>query len=610
MLMFFVKQQMVFFIISFVSVIFSIFVSNSFSYKILNGGYIFTLVQYFFSTLIIFSILNLIYCITKKFKFSIIFFLFFYLLLNFINIKKEAYLSSPFTPRDFLLFNETLTSAPALLILSVLIGVFIFTFSLIKVYKYERKQSQHPFILNFLIFIITFPFFIFMNAKENFLPYCEKLDAPSLSCKFALAMPKTRNNWVGDHEIIKSYGFLTFFISKTFDNIYKAKFQKPIPKETISLLYKSKDQKQIDKLPNIVFVMSEAHWDASQLAQSLPQNVTPTINQHQLSTFLSPSFGGGTANAEFEVLTSLNSFLNHNELAYVSNLKRPTYSLPMYLNTLGYETTAMHNNGKYFYNRNKVYQLLDFQRFIALENMVSKNEQPKFINDAGWATDDLLYENIKNQLNKLDKPQFIYAISVENHFNYSDDRFGTDNFNINKLNISESSKQKLNTYFSGMQRADQHLNSLIQFINQTNRPTIVIFFGDHLPSLQEVFDEFHFFKSEQEKTEKKDTRFFETPLSVWANFPIDKKQFEGQFVAAHFLAPKVLEAAHVPLSPYYTFVNKVSSCYKAVHNTGTQPQKSCAFNQADVLKQYQDMNMDVLNGKNFTYQILKPETKS
>ena len=153
MFIIFVKQQMKFFIISFASVILSIFANNSFSYKILNGGYIFTFVQYFFSRLIIFSILNLIYCITKKFKFSIIFFLFFYLLLNFINIKKEAYLSSSFTPRDFLLFSETLTSAPTLLILSVLIGVFILTFSLIKVYKYEKKQSQYPLILNFLIFI-------------------------------------------------------------------------------------------------------------------------------------------------------------------------------------------------------------------------------------------------------------------------------------------------------------------------------------------------------------------------------------------------------------------------------------------------------------------------
>jgi len=57
-------------------------------------------------------------------------------------------------------------------------------------------------------------------------------------------------------------------------------------------------------------------------------------------------------------------------------------------------------------------------------------------------------------------------------------------------------------------------------------------------------------------------------------------------------------------------VNNVSSCYRTVHQTGIQTQKSCEFNQAEILQQYKDMNMDVLNGKNFTYQILKSKAES
>ncbi len=71
--------------------------------------------------------------------------------------------------------------------------------------------------------------------------------------------------------------------------------------------------------------MSESHWDARKLDKSIPPNITPTISKNQVSSLLSPSFGGGTANVEFEVLTSLNTYLNHNELAHVSKLKRPTY---------------------------------------------------------------------------------------------------------------------------------------------------------------------------------------------------------------------------------------------------------------------------------------------
>ena len=54
-----------------------------------------------------------------------------------------------------------------------------------------------------------------------------------------------------------------------------------------------------------------------------------------------------------------------------------------------------------------------------------------------------------------------------------------------------------------MQRADDKFKTLIEHVKQLDRPTIVIFFGDHLPNLQSVYDEYGFFKSEQEKAEKK-----------------------------------------------------------------------------------------------------------
>ena len=63
----------------------------------------------------------------------------------------------------------------------------------------------------------------------------------------------------------------------------------------------SDDPSQQKQLPNIVFVMSESHWDARKLDKSIPRNITPTINKNQVSSLLSPSFGGGTANVEFEV---------------------------------------------------------------------------------------------------------------------------------------------------------------------------------------------------------------------------------------------------------------------------------------------------------------------
>ena len=353
--------------------------------------------------------------------------------------------------------------------------------------------------------------------------------------------------------------------------------------------------------------MSESHWDATKLDRSIPKNITPTINKNQVSQMLSPSFGGGTANVEFEALTSLNIYLNHNELMYVSKIKRPIYSLAEYFNELGYDSTAMHNNGQYFYNRSAVYQHLGFQRFISIENMVSAADRRKYINQAGWANDDLLYESINQQLKQTDQPQFIYAISVENHPMYNDDRFGKDGFKITKPGVSDPTKRQLNTYLMGMQRADEKLKQLIATVEQLDRPTLIVFFGDHLPNLQNVYDEYGFFASAQEKAEKKDPKFFSTPLAVWSNFPIDRQQLKGEYIPAHFLASKVLTAAHLPLSPYYQLIQQINNCYTAVHQTEQPrtPQCQSTTTQQQMFKAYQDLNMDVINGKNWTYQHLK-----
>ncbi|RZG75973.1 sulfatase [Acinetobacter wuhouensis] len=618
------KQQVLFLLVAFLSVFaFFLYQEDITRFFQLRDIYLKPrLFKYGFSILLNYALISLFYLILRKTFATILLSQFVIFLLTFINIKKEQYLSASLVPNDFLLFKETFIASPIFLKIAVFGAIAVFVALFVFLYRKEKLGTKPLLLTNSILSFAILGFFITANFKDNFRENCPAPKKGTL-CEYSLYLPNTRGDWVGDHLTIKHLGFSAFFFSKTVDGLNNKIFQtQVIPEKEVETFYQTpqefnetpapvSDENSAEKqLPNIVFVMSESHWDATQLDKSIPRNITPTINKNQVSTLLSPSFGGGTANVEFEVLTSLNTFLNHNELAYVSKLKRPTYSLPMYLNTLGYETTAMHNNGKYFYNRSAVYQNMGFNRFTSIENMINMADRAKYINAAGWATDDLIYNSIENQLKNTDKPQFIYAISVENHPMYGDDRYGKDNFKITKKGISDNSKRALNTYLTGMQRADNKFKALIENVKTLDRPTIVIFFGDHLPNLQKVYDEYGYFKSEQEKTEKKDTRFFETPLSVWANFPIDKKQFEGQFVAAHFLAPKVLEAAHVPLSPYYTFVNKVSSCYKAVHNTGTQTKKSCDFDSQQVLKEYKDMNMDVLNGKNFTYQILKPETKS
>ena len=609
------KQQVMFFVVAFLSVFIFFLVQDDLS-RLLSQSAAqqkLRLFKYGFSILLNYALISGLYLLLRKTWVTILLSQFLVFSLSFINIQKENFLSASLVPSDFFLVKETLTAAPLPLKIATFTAIALFLGFFIWLYRKEKSEQKRLILVNAILSVSIISFFITANFKNNFSGYCGTAQQSQL-CKYTGYLPNTRGDWVGDHLTIKSLGFSTFFFSKSVDNLNNKIFQtEVIPQTRIDTLLTPPPldnptvAPQQETLPNVIFVMSESHWDATKLDRSIPKNITPTINKNQVSQMLSPSFGGGTANVEFEALTSLNIYLNHNELMYVSKIKRPIYSLAEYFNELGYDSTAMHNNGQYFYNRSAVYQHLGFQRFISIENMVSAADRRKYINQAGWANDDLLYESINQQLKQTDQPQFIYAISVENHPMYNDDRFGKDGFKITKPGVSDPTKRQLNTYLMGMQRADEKLKQLIATVEQLDRPTLIVFFGDHLPNLQNVYDEYGFFASAQEKAEKKDPKFFSTPLAVWSNFPIDRQQLKGEYIPAHFLASKVLTAAHLPLSPYYQLIQQINNCYTAVHQTEQPrtPQCQSTTTQQQMFKAYQDLNMDVMNGKNWTYQHLK-----
>ena len=609
------KQQVMFFVVAFLSVFIFFLVQDDLS-RLLSQSAAqqkLRLFKYGFSILLNYALISGLYLLLRKTWVTILLSQFLVFSLSFINIQKENFLSASLVPSDFFLVKETLTATPLPLKIATFTAIAVFLGFFIWLYRKEKSEQKRLILVNAILSVSIISFFITANFKNNFSGYCDTAQQSQL-CKYTGYLPNTRGDWVGDHLTIKSLGFSTFFFSKSVDNLNNKIFQtEVIPQTRIDTLLTPPPldnptvAPQQETLPNVIFVMSESHWDATKLDRSIPKNITPTINKNQVSQMLSPSFGGGTANVEFEALTSLNIYLNHNELMYVSKIKRPIYSLAEYFNELGYDSTAMHNNGQYFYNRSAVYQHLGFQRFISIENMVSAADRRKYINQAGWANDDLLYESINQQLKQTDQPQFIYAISVENHPMYNDDRFGKDGFKITKPGVSDPTKRQLNTYLMGMQRADEKLKQLIATVEQLDRPTLIVFFGDHLPNLQNVYDEYGFFASAQEKAEKKDPKFFSTPLVVWSNFPIDRQQLKGEYIPAHFLASKVLTAAHLPLSPYYQLIQQINNCYTAVHQTEQPrtPQCQSTTTQQQMFKAYQDLNMDVINGKNWTYQHLK-----
>ncbi|MEI0737387.1 sulfatase-like hydrolase/transferase [Paenibacillus sp. JTLBN-2024] len=125
--------------------------------------------------------------------------------------------------------------------------------------------------------------------------------------------------------------------------------------------------------PNILYIMDEAFFDPTRLpTYTFSEDPLKFIHQHEHATpsgyLLSPEFGGNTANVEFEALTGLSMyFLKDGSIPYQQRIVKMS-SLPSIVSILkekGYETKALHPFDDTFYNRNRVYPILGFDRFTS-----------------------------------------------------------------------------------------------------------------------------------------------------------------------------------------------------------------------------------------------------
>ncbi len=241
--------------------------------------------------------------------------------------------------------------------------------------------------------------------------------------------------------------------------------------------------------PDIVVVQSESFFDPRILNGYQHSDLTPNLDRlarHGISGALHvPTFGGGTIRTEFEMLTGLS-------LRYFRNLQFPYLQLnakvvPSLVRTLrahGYETVAIHGNDPSFWNRTSAFKAIGFDRFV------SQSSFPQGApNDGQYMADSAMTDEILAQLKDSGPPQFLFAISIEAHGPYDTvpaDPAARDAVPVPE-GISGKDRLELQNYLYHIGHADQELGRLADALAKRDRPTLLLFYGDHLPALTGVF---------------------------------------------------------------------------------------------------------------------------
>ncbi len=242
-------------------------------------------------------------------------------------------------------------------------------------------------------------------------------------------------------------------------------------------------------LPDIVVVQSESFFDPSIVHGYENANLTPNLTRLAASSMSGPlhvpTYGGGTIRTEFEVLTGLS-------LRYFSNMQFPYLQLndkvvPSMVRTLrshGYETVAIHGNDPTFWNRDTAFKVLGFDRFVSQSSFPTNAAM-----DGKYMADSAMTDEIMSQLKDAGPPQFLFAISLEAHGPYDvapKDPAARDAMLV-PSSVDAKDKVEVQNYLYHMQHADQELGRLAALLSKRSRPTLLLFYGDHLPGLADAY---------------------------------------------------------------------------------------------------------------------------
>jgi phosphoglycerol transferase MdoB-like AlkP superfamily enzyme len=340
---------------------------------------------------------------------------------------------------------------------------------------------------------------------------------------------------------------------------------------------------------DIVYVLNESFSNPDRFTDVYPYTGDDLVkNYHRYAqqsvrgTLSSPVFGGGTANVEFEALTGLSCYpLGAAAVPFQQEVATDeTFpSVARYLEGCGYRTTGMHAYIGSMYRRNMVYPALGFDEFVD-EKDFTYTETDR---DTLYISDKSSYKEALMRLDDSEQKNFLMLVTMQNH-----GRFGGQylvHHYDTELYLSWERERALEDYLELLHSSDEGLATLMEGVSMRERKTVVVFWGDHLPS---VFGQLRAMG---------DHRAYETPLLIYANFDLPGGEDGLGEISPNYISDALLDVLGARKPPFYYLLGEMRERYPeytGVHYDGKDPEPSQA------LDDYLMIEYDVIKGEGYS----------
>lgn len=323
-----------------------------------------------------------------------------------------------------------------------------------------------------------------------------------------------------------------------------------------------KKERTIEEVsPNIIMIMSESFWNPEILtevkySEHFMERYKTLSKNACNGNVLSPVFGGGTCDAEFEALTGFSmNYIQNGLMPYIGVIQDDFFSIAHFLNSKGYNTVAMHPNTGSYYRREKIYPYLGFQRTIFGNEFEQDVARSWFISDNS-VVDKIIEVYSQNKINN-ENPQFIFAVTIQNHQPYGvESSIKNDVSSFESENLGEDIIKGLEDFSAGINLSSDALGKLIDYFSNCDEPTIVIYWGDHMSSIGSGYD-LAYKTGYLKYGDNADYYMYLTPIIVWDNYKGINESLKTR--STFQILPTVFTMYDLEMSRYFEFLNDLQN---------------------------------------------------
>lgn len=394
------------------------------------------------------------------------------------------------------------------------------------------------------------------SFKKRFIPiivsFCScvlVIGVPSVSnmvyAVFDVDTTKSDNAFLVN-EKFKNNNFIAFFLQTFTENISN-KLEQPqdYTEDTVDEILEddtSSDstsvQDNIDTIltssenngikPNVIQIMSESFadfrvFDELNLNTDAYDKIDNIASQGYKGTAIVPTYASFTVKTEFELLFGLPvKSLNDPNMPQRMLLTREQPTMVQYYHHYGYQTAYVHPFLSSFYSRSRIYSQFGFDTMIFQDDFTVPIE---YLND--YITDDTVFRQIETLIEDTNEPLYVHTTTMQNHQPYTN---------------GENPDDEITNYLNNVRITGDALQSFIDYLSSIDEPTVVVFIGDHFPSMRGENNVYDLMGVTSENCQV----MFEQNYIIWSNYDLDYSSMTNEKFSTFYMPYVIWDLIDAP----------------------------------------------------------------